>query len=193
MRPRLIEEGPLLDELLIAFADLGYDGASMRALCRRIGVSHNLIHQRYSSKDAAWYAAVDHAFALMAVELDREVVGEDPFDWVRQLMYRFVDVTVTRPALARIIHQESARPGPRYEYMLSRYIAPTQERARELIDLLQGQGLVRPGPVAQAFFFLNTWGVGAAAWSWALVGGDTAEPGMAARLAVDMIVDGMRA
>jgi len=41
----------LLPLALEAFADLGYEGASMRALCRRIGVSHNLLHQRFGSTE----------------------------------------------------------------------------------------------------------------------------------------------
>jgi AcrR family transcriptional regulator len=56
----------LLPLALEAFADLGYEGASMRDLCRRLGVSHNLLHQRFGSKDRLWYAAVDHGFKALA-------------------------------------------------------------------------------------------------------------------------------
>ena len=41
----------LLPLALEAFADLGYEGASLRSLCRRLEVSHNLLHQRFGSKD----------------------------------------------------------------------------------------------------------------------------------------------
>ncbi len=62
MRPLVIPEAELLDRLLEAFADLGFEGTSIRQLCRHLGVSHNLIHTRYQSKENAWYRAVDHGF-----------------------------------------------------------------------------------------------------------------------------------
>ena len=62
MRPKCVGDDVLLDLLLAAFADLGFDGTSMRSLCRHLRVNHNLIYERFESKDGAWTAAVDHAF-----------------------------------------------------------------------------------------------------------------------------------
>jgi TetR/AcrR family transcriptional regulator len=72
--------GDLLPVALEAFADLGYEGASMRDLCRRLGVSHNLLHQRFGSKEGLWRAAVDHGFRSLATEL---VPDSDDDDLVR--------------------------------------------------------------------------------------------------------------
>lgn len=194
MRPRLIEDADLLDNLLEAFADLGYEGASMRALCRHLGLSHNLINQRFSSKDAAWYAAVDHAFMQLNELLAKPLSSEDPVEGVRELMNRFVDATVAHPALSRIIHQEAARPGPRYEHMFEGYIGPYQGVVHAELSRLQDEGILRPGPITTAYFFLNTWGVGGIASSQALaqrVGGPEVDPLEAARLAVDMVIDGL--
>ena len=97
----------LLDSALSAFADDGYDGASMRALCRRLDVSHNLLNRRYGSKEALWFAAVDHGFRGLVDELADAIVaaGDDPFDQLRAAISRFVAVTRARPALIRILHQ----------------------------------------------------------------------------------------
>ncbi|MEA2471907.1 MAG: TetR/AcrR family transcriptional regulator, partial [Thermoleophilaceae bacterium] len=52
-RPRT-EDAPasteqILDTAFRAFATHGYDGVSVRTLNRELGVSHNLIHQRFRS------------------------------------------------------------------------------------------------------------------------------------------------
>ena len=49
-------------QALRAFATHGYDGVSVNALSRELGVSHNLLHQRFGSKLALWHAAVDWGF-----------------------------------------------------------------------------------------------------------------------------------
>ena len=64
-----VTDGDLLDLALDAFADGGYEGTSVRELCRRLGVSHNLVHERYGSKEQLWYAAIDHGFRRLASEL----------------------------------------------------------------------------------------------------------------------------
>lgn len=195
MRPRLIEDDVLLGELLEAFADLGYEGASMRALCRHLGMSHNLIHQRFSSKDAAWNAAIDHGFEGLNTIL-AEALTSTGLEGMRELMYRWVDFTIGSPALARVIHQEAARPGPRYEYMFETYIGPYHQFVTSEIGRLQSEGVVRSGGVAAAYFFLNTWGVGGIASCQPLatvVGGEGSDARQAARDAVDIVIDGLRA
>lgn len=204
MRPRIVQDSDLLDLMLEAFADLGYDGTSMRSLCRHLDVSHNLIHRRYESKEAAWTAAIDHAFGRLATSVfetdlenfEPELDTENPLEGVRTLMRRFVDVTIAQPALARIIHQECARPGPRFDYMFETYILPVQQQARAALELGQAQGFIRPGPVSAAFFFLNTWGIGGIASSQpvaASVGGTDDDPREAAYLAIDVVLDGLAA
>lgn len=51
VRPRLVSDDLLLDAALGAFAETGCEGASVRALCRRLEVSHNLLNTRYGSKE----------------------------------------------------------------------------------------------------------------------------------------------
>ncbi|WP_182379969.1 TetR/AcrR family transcriptional regulator [Nocardioides sp. WS12] len=194
MRPRLIDDDHLLDQLLAAFADLGFDGASIRAICRHLGVSHNMVYQRYPSKDAAWTAAVDHAFARLTAALFAPLDEDlEPEEALRTLMRRWVDVTLEQPTLARIIHQESARPGPRFDYMYDRYIGPVQETARAAILEQQQLGNARPGPLSAAYFFLTTWGLGGIASSQALAvraGADGDDPREAAYLAIDIVIRG---
>lgn len=196
MRPRVVDDSELLDLMLGAFADLGYDGTSVRELCRHLGVSHNMIHRRYQSKDAAWTAAVDHAFGRLTTRLLEPLADElPPEEAMRTVMRRWVDATIEQPALARIIHQESARPGPRFSYMFDTYIGPIQQVARDNILTVQASGQVRSGPVTAAYFFLTTWGIGGIASSQALAaiaGAPGDDPREAAYEAIEIVIAGLR-
>src|SRR3954462_2024169 len=157
MRPRVIEEDALLDRRLGGFADLGLEGTSIRELCRHLGVSHNLKHNRYQSKDNAWYRAVDHGYEELVHALtDKPATGwpADSLELLRLSMERYAVATIERPALARIIQQEAARPGPRFAYMYEKYIGPWREITDNLIKLLQDEGVLRSGAIHTVYFFL---------------------------------------
>src|SRR6188508_2310645 len=53
----------LLDAALVEFGAKGFDGASTRAIARRIGAHQPQINYHFASKEALWTAAVDHLFA----------------------------------------------------------------------------------------------------------------------------------
>lgn len=136
----------LLPLALEAFADLGYEGASMRDLCRRLGVSHNLLHQRFGSKDGLWYAAVDHGFIALAGGLVWESEAdeyEDDLERLRFLMIRWLTLTAQSPALVKIINQEATTGGPRLDYMFDRYIWPVTSTVSRFLNRLEAQGRVR--------------------------------------------------
>ena len=136
----------LLPLALEAFADLGYEGASMRALCRRLGVSHNLLHQRFGSKDRLWYAAVDHGFASLGSDLVSDSTAdhyEDDLERLRFLMVRWLEITAASPALVRIINQEASAGGKRLDYMFNRYIQPVTDVVTQFLHRLERQGRVR--------------------------------------------------
>ncbi len=94
-RPRA-EENPAPMEIVLAaavneFAVHGYNGVSVRTLSRTLGVSHNLLHQRFGSKEALWRAAVDWAFGpLVAVMDEADDERRDPRDRLRTSIRSFV-------------------------------------------------------------------------------------------------------
>lgn len=144
MRARQISDEILLEKVLAAFADDGYDGASMREVCRRLEFSHNLLNKRYGTKEAVWYAAVDYGFRALVDELAIGIAeaGADPLDQLRGAMLRFVAVTRSNPSLVRILHQEAAHRGPRYDYLLERYVTPINLVGLRSLKQLQAEGRV---------------------------------------------------
>ena len=148
----------LLDGALDAFADKGYDGMSVRELARGIGVSHNLIPQRIGTKDELWIAAVDHGFARLALSMAELLTGPLPGDdlaTLRAMVVRFVEASGSRPALLRIIQQESIRPGPRFDYLFDTYIDPVRIFGADLMARLREAGRLRTDSVALMYFFMT--------------------------------------
>src|SRR5436305_15131703 len=82
----------ILDAAFRAFATYGYDGVAVRTLNRELGVSHNLIHQRFGSKQGLWYAAVDRAFSQQVTELATafDPTLTDPLDQLNYAIRRLV-------------------------------------------------------------------------------------------------------
>lgn len=128
----------LLDAALIAFAEHGYDGMSVRDLARQVGVSHNLVHHHYGSKWALWQAALGHALAAPGRELLALVEAQGGArDWevanhagIAGAMLLFA----RNPAAARIMADESARGGPRLDFLFERYMAPFARLLERLVD-----------------------------------------------------------
>jgi AcrR family transcriptional regulator len=151
----------LLDAALDAFAERGFEGTSVRELARGLGVSHNLIPQRIGSKDELWIAAVDQAFARLALALADVIASlglqEDVDDvaTLRAVVVRFVEVNCSRPALLRIIQQEASAPGPRFDHLFERYIDPVRIFGSELLVRLREAGRVRTDDVSLLYFFMT--------------------------------------
>ncbi len=190
-----VSEAELLDLALDAFADHGYDGTSVRDVCRRLGVSHNLVHERYGSKERLWYAAIEHGFRTLAGELGaaaQDAPG-DELDRLRAILLRYVEVTADRPALIRIVNHEAARPGGRLDHVYDHYIRPAHEVADVVLRDLAADGRARPIPPATLHFLVGH-GAGGMVSLPALAGrfpGDGSSVTDQARDAVDVVLRGI--
>lgn len=190
----------LLDAALEAFAERGYDGTSVRELARDLGVSHNLIPQRIGNKAQLWQAAVDRGFGQLTIAL-AGALEHDPGDdlaRLRAVVVRFVEANAARPALLRILTQEAAAPGPRFDHLFDHYIDPVRLFGAGLMARLRDAGRLRTDSVALMYFFM-THGAGgplafpalADRFGGAVDPGDPAAVAGHARAAVDVLFDGL--
>jgi AcrR family transcriptional regulator len=146
---------------LHAFAIHGYQGVSVRTLNRELGVSHNLLHQRYGSKEAIWYAAVDWGFGLLTSQLAEHTHShEDPATQLRAFVREFVAFSARHPDLLRVVHQEGSAPSPRLSYLLDTYVRPIITALAPTYVTMVESGHTRPIP-PEAFYYLVTSGGGA--------------------------------
>jgi len=149
----------VLAAALRAFATHGYVGVSVRTLSRELGVSHNLLHQRFGSKRAIWRAAVDWGFGGLVRELeaaDREHV--DPLQRLRSFIRTFVKVSANRPELLRIVDGESTQASERLDYLCATYIVPMATRFRPLWEQLIAESRIRPIPPETIYYMITSGG-----------------------------------
>ena len=143
------DESEILGRGLTAFAELGYDDASVRELARRLGVSHNFINDRYGSKAEFWRAVIDRALTPLVDRLRTILAVSDEDDLVRlrTLLHAFHQANIAEPDLPRIMQYESIRGGERLEYVFERYLVPVRDAVAPLVQKLVDSGRVRPLPI----------------------------------------------
>jgi TetR/AcrR family transcriptional regulator len=196
--PATLEQ--ILDAAFRAFATYGYDGVAVRTLNRELGVSHNLIHQRFGSKQGLWYAAVDRAFGQQVTELATafDPTLADPLDQLNHAIRRFVHYNAERPELLGLMNIEGRVDGERLDYIYDNYIAPALAPLGRLLEHLQKEGRIREISL-RALFFLIAHGAAApftlAPLSRHFDGADPLDPTAVseqAALSADLITSGLR-
>ncbi len=146
----------ILDEAFRAFATYGYDGVAVRTLNRELGVSHNLLHQRFGSKQGLWYAAVDRAFSQQVTQLATafDPTLADPLDQLNHAIRRFVRYSAERPELLGLMNIEARVDSERLDYIYDNYIAPALAPLGLLLDHLHKNGRIRPISLRALFFLI---------------------------------------
>lgn len=144
-----------------SFADLGYEGTTVRELAKRLGVSHNLLNVRFGSKADLWRRAVDWRVARFGAPVfsvfDRSDL--DPESRLRLLVHRFCGWAAENPSFISISHAEGRRSTWRLDYLVALYIQPFKHS----LDALFAQVLaIRPmqGISSSAFMAMLVQGVG---------------------------------
>jgi TetR/AcrR family transcriptional regulator len=196
--PATVEQ--ILDAAFRAFATYGYDGVAVRTLNRELGVSHNLIHQRFGSKQGLWYAAVDRAFSQQVTQLATsfDPTLTDPLDQLNHAIRRFVRYSAERPELLGLMNIEARVDSERLDYIYDNYVGPALAPLGRLLDHLQEHGRIRPIGL-RALFFLIAHGA-AAPFTLAPLArhfddSDPLDPGQVAEhaaLTADVITSGLR-
>lgn len=141
---------------LKTFAENGYEGTSAAALNRELGVSHNLIHQRFGSKEELWYAAVDWAFGQIADEIaiDTELADSDLMEALRHGLIQFLEVHARHPEMLRLVTVEGATPSPRLTYLFDAHIRPLYARLTAPLKTLVDRGVLTDVDVRSLHFLV---------------------------------------
>jgi TetR/AcrR family transcriptional regulator len=188
-------ESEILARGMVAFAELGYDGASVRELARRLGVSHNFINDRYGSKEQFWRAVIDQSLTAQVAWLQAllSVSDEDELARLRNLVHAFHQANVAEPDLPRIMQYEAIRGGKRLEYVFEHYVAPVRDAVAPLVQSLVEQGRVRPIPLdVMVYAVIAMTSVNAEVPLVTLLGDSfAADPSHFAGMLSDIVLDGV--
>jgi len=157
-RPRLHDDGEILDAALRAFAANGFDAMSVRALNAELGLSHGAISQRFGSKSDLWIAAIDHGFtgflADIAAERARRPGDLDDFEELRETIRAFLLAAARRPELGRLMNQEGLHASDRLDFFVRTVLIPTTAPTVELLDRLAERGEIHPVSERTLFFLV---------------------------------------
>jgi AcrR family transcriptional regulator len=149
-RPASAESGreALLAAAMGAFARLGYEGSSLRALGLAAGVDMALVARLFGSKAALWDAVVDRLAERQAEQAETlatlaDLSHNDAAEAFRRFVRFFADLSFEMPAFPAFLLQEAANPGERLDTLIARLVRPFRDRSRPIIAAALEAGVVR--------------------------------------------------
>jgi TetR/AcrR family transcriptional regulator len=147
----------LLESALVEFGAKGFDGATTRSIAQRVDAHQPQINYHFDSKQALWYAAVDHLFGLLGQAMDGLTFGEDTFERAAastdvdvlaggfaDMIRRFVRFAAAHPELNQIMVHEATAPSDRLTWLVERHVRPLYEAIRIAWGRLREVGVAAP-------------------------------------------------
>ncbi len=144
----------LLDAALEAFSENGFKGTSTRDIADRAGVHHPLITYHFKNKEELWRATADRVFSdftARLLESRRESAGQAPRERMASMIRTYVRYAAQKPALHKLMLQESSRASNRLDWLIQMHLRPLFEVVVEELRPLQENGIAPHGDPALLF------------------------------------------
>lgn len=144
----------LLDAALEAFSEHGFKGTSTRDIADRAGVHHPLITYHFKNKEELWRAAADQVFSDFAATLmsaRRAAESQSPRQRMAALIRTYVRYAASKPALHKLMLQESSRSSKRLDWLIDMHLKPVCEAVVRELKPLQEAGIAPAGDPAMLF------------------------------------------
>ena len=140
----------LLECALRAFAEKGYEAVSIRQLTRELGVSHNLIHHYFASKQKLWDAAVMFAADRLPTHLiesfDINSNDRSEIEGMYDVAYQVALMAAEHPHYFKILTDEAASGGDRFETLYNHKLKAAVMAVDEVYEQAVAKGVARPLP-----------------------------------------------
>jgi TetR/AcrR family transcriptional regulator len=141
----------LLQSALVEFGAKGFDGASTRAIARRVEAHQPQINYHFESKAALWIAAVDYLFSLLGEALDgvlpAQLRGVDVSllaEAFAEGIRRFVGFAAEHPELNQIMVHEGTAASDRLAWMTETHVKPFFDGIGPAWQMLRDAGVAAP-------------------------------------------------
>lgn len=155
-RPPIRTDEEILRAALRAFAAVGFEAMSVRALNAELGLSHETISQRLGSKQALYLAAADFGiaefFATIAEARATEPDDLDDIDELRATIRSFLAAASQHPEIGRLVNQEGLEANERLDHLVANAFEPGAQVLVALIERLVDRGEIRPTTARELFF-----------------------------------------
>ncbi len=115
----------IVDAAVGAFSELGFYGASTRAIAARAGANQGLITYHFRSKDELWKAAAEQIFSQLASAL-RPALDETggAREQAREAIRRYVRFAAAHPELFRFMVEEGKGGDDRMQWLVDTHMKP---------------------------------------------------------------------
>jgi AcrR family transcriptional regulator len=150
----------LLESALVEFGAKGFEGASTRSIAQRVDAHQPQINYHFASKEALWFAAVDHLFGLLGEELADLALPagtDDPAQLAAgfgDAIRRFVRFAAAHPELNRIMVHEATEDSERLRWMVDRHVRPLYNAIRAVWQQLRDAGIAAPIDAAMVHYVI---------------------------------------
>jgi AcrR family transcriptional regulator len=141
----------LLKSALVEFGANGFDGASTRAIARRVEAHQPQINYHFESKEALWAASVDYLFGLLGEALDGALPADPAQASTSHLaagfadgIRRFVRFAAEHPELNQIMVHEATAASNRLTWITEAHIRPGFDAIGLAWRTLRDAGWVAP-------------------------------------------------
>src|SRR5271170_2903562 len=141
-----VPEARVLNLAFQTFARRGFEGTTLRALAKQLGVSHNLLNVRFGTKSNLWRRAVDARVAEAAppVYAAFDAPGLNDETRLRQFVHRFCLWALENPELVGITNVECRHASWRLDHIVDSYLLPFKQRLDALMQRVAAIRPVRP-------------------------------------------------
>lgn len=145
-------EGQILDAAKEVFQKKGMDGARMQEIADHAGINKAMLHYYYRSKQLLFEAVFNHAFALIAPELNM-VLNDDSSieEKVKNFTHNYISFIAKHPYLPNFIIQEMNRNPKFFEKIQQNEAFPTLDKFNKQVALEVEQGILKPTDGKQLF------------------------------------------
>ena len=147
---KAISQTDLLEAALKAFAQHGYEGVSIRKLTRELGVSHNLIHHYFSSKEQLWKSAMEFGNSRIPINstslLPSEIAPGEEIERLYEATYTIALMAAEHSDYFKIIIDEAALGGPRFDFLYDNFVGEVADAVNILFQRAVDRGEARALP-----------------------------------------------
>ncbi len=121
----------IVDAAIIAFAEMGFAGASTREIAKRAGTSQGLLTYHFKNKNVLWYAAVDRMMEGLRSEVDNDMFDRSvrlSDNKIAEALKKFITYNAKNPHTLKFIIEGGRELNERSQYIVDNYVSAIYEK-----------------------------------------------------------------
>ncbi len=110
-----VQRARLVDGFVLTVADVGYDKAMVKAVCKRAGVAFNTFYVFFDTKEELFIDAYDQGVALLIDQVNSATPKAGSVSWkqrVQATLSALLTILADNPAFAKLVEVEAFKAGP---------------------------------------------------------------------------------